>query len=69
MVWHAIMAAYELKKQNVHARVVNIHTIKPIDRNMIIKSAMETKAIVNEEHQIAGGLGSAVEFAANICAY
>lgn len=61
MVWHAIMAAYELKKQNVHARVVNIHTIKPIDRNMIIKSAMETKAIVTaEEHQIAGGLGSAV---------
>lgn len=61
MVWHALMAAEELGKQGVSARVINIHTIKPIDREILIKAAKETGAVVTvEEHQIAGGLGSAV---------
>lgn len=61
MVWEALQAAYELEKQNVNVRVINIHTIKPIDTELIIKAAKETKAIVTvEEHQIYGGLGSAV---------
>lgn len=61
MVWEALLAAEELKKQNISARVINMHTIKPIDSHTIIKAAKETKAIVTaEEHQIAGGFGSAV---------
>jgi transketolase len=61
MVWHALQAANELALQNVSARVINIHTIKPIDKDIIVKAALETKAVVTvEEHQIAGGLGSAI---------
>jgi transketolase len=61
LVWEALQAAYELEKQNINVRVINIHTIKPIDTEIIIKAAKETNAIVTaEEHQIYGGLGSAV---------
>jgi transketolase len=61
MVWEALQAAYELQQEGIHARVVNIHTIKPIDEEIIIKAARETKAILTaEEHQIMGGFGSAV---------
>lgn len=61
MVNEAVMAAEELKKQNIDVRVVDIHTIKPIDRDIIIKAAKETGAIVTaEEHSVIGGLGSAV---------
>jgi transketolase len=61
LVWEALQAAYELEKQNINARVINMHTIKPIDTEIIIKAAKETGAIVTaEEHQIYGGLGSAV---------
>lgn len=61
MVWEALQAAYELEKEGINARVVNIHTIKPIDEEIIIKAAKETKAIITaEEHQIMGGFGSAV---------
>lgn len=61
LVWESLQAAYELDKQNVNARVINIHTIKPIDKEIIIKAARETKNIITaEEHQIYGGLGSAV---------
>jgi transketolase len=50
-----------LKEEGIDARVINIHTIKPIDRDIIIKAAKETKAIVTaEEHSVVGGLGSAV---------
>ena len=54
--------AYEtLKEEGINARVVNMATIKPIDRDIIIKAAKETGAIVTaEEHSIIGGLGSAV---------
>jgi len=61
MVWEALQAAEMLKKDNIDAKVVNMHTIKPIDEKMIIDSARETGAIVSaEEHQINGGLGSAI---------
>jgi len=61
MTWEALQAAYRLKEYNINARVINMHTIKPIDESAIIKAAMDTGAIITaEEHQIAGGLGSAV---------
>ncbi len=61
MAWEALQTAYLLEKQSIDARVINIHTIKPIDKEEIIKAAKETKSIVTlEEHQVIGGLGSAV---------
>ncbi|HHZ02811.1 MAG TPA: transketolase family protein [Tissierellia bacterium] len=61
MVQQSLIAADMLKEEGISARVINIHTIKPIDREIIIKAAKETKAIVTaEEHSIIGGLGSAV---------
>ena len=61
LTWEALQAAYELEKENIHARVINIHTIKPIDQEIIIQAAKDTGAIITaEEHQIYGGLGSAV---------
>ena len=61
MVYYSLIAAEALEKENISARVINMHTIKPIDKEVIIKAANETKAIVTvEEHQIYGGLGSAV---------
>ena len=57
----ALEAAGTLEKQGISVRVVNIHTIKPLDEEVILKAAEETKAIVTvEEHSIYGGLGSAV---------
>ena len=57
----AIEAAKLLEKENISARVIDIHTIKPIDEDLIISCAKDTKAIVTvEEHSIYGGLGSAV---------
>jgi transketolase len=61
LTWEALQAANTLQENGVNARVINIHTIKPIDREIIIKAARETGAIVTaEEHQIFGGFGSAV---------
>jgi len=61
MVWEALQAAYQLEKEGINARVINLHTIKPIDEEIIIKAAKETGRIVTvEEHQIIGGMGSAV---------
>lgn len=61
MVGEALEAARELETEGIKARVINIHTIKPIDENLIIEAAGETGAIVTaEEHNIIGGLGSAV---------
>lgn len=61
MVKEALKAAEKLEEQGIDARVINIHTIKPIDKDIIIKAARETGAIVTaEEHNIIGGLGSAV---------
>ena len=61
MVSIALDAAKELEKEGIDARVINISTIKPIDKDIIIKAAKETGAVVTcEEHNIYGGLGSAV---------
>lgn len=61
MVSEALNAAQELKKDGISAKVINIHTIKPIDKDIIIKAAKETGKIVTvEEHSVIGGLGSAV---------
>lgn len=61
MVNEAMIAAEQLKAEGISARVINIHTIKPIDKDIIIKAAKETGAIVTaEEHSIIGGLGGAV---------
>lgn len=61
MVQKSLEAAELLEIDGINARVVDIHTIKPIDRDLIIKCAAETGAIVtSEEHSIYGGLGSAV---------
>lgn len=61
MVSEAMSAAKILAAENIQARVINMHTIKPIDVEAITKAAQETGAIVTaEEHQMAGGLGSAV---------
>jgi len=61
MVERALLAAEELKNDGINARVINIHTIKPLDAEIIIKAASETGAIVTaEEHSVIGGLGSAV---------
>lgn len=61
MVNEAIEASKALAEQGISARVINIHTIKPIDRDIIVKAAKETgKIITVEEHSVIGGLGSAV---------
>ncbi len=61
MVHKAIEAAQKLEAEGISARVIDIHTIKPIDVDIIVKAATETGAIVTcEEHNIIGGLGSAV---------
>ena len=61
MVHRALAAAETLAGAGISARVVNIHTIKPLDKELIIKCAKETRGIVTaEEHSVTGGLGSAV---------
>ncbi len=61
MVSEAIEAAKTLSVDGISARVINIHTIKPIDKDIIVKAAKETGKIVTvEEHSVIGGLGSAV---------
>lgn len=61
MVNEALLAAETLKQEGINARVINMATIKPIDRDAIIAAANDTGAIVTaEEHSIIGGLGSAV---------
>ena len=61
MTTESVQAVEELKAEGINARLINIHTIKPIDKDIIIKAAKETGNIVTvEEHSIIGGLGSAV---------
>ena len=61
MVNEAVIAHEELKSEGINVRVINMSTIKPIDKELIIKAAKETKAIITaEEHSVVGGLGSAV---------
>lgn len=59
-VSEALQAADRLSCNGIHARVINIHTIKPIDKELIVKAAKETgKVVTVEEHSVIGGLGSA----------
>jgi len=61
MVYEALEAAEELNRKGISARVINLHTVKPIDEEIIFKAARDTGAIVTaEEHQLSGGFGSAV---------
>ena len=61
LVWEALQAAYALRRTGIECRVVNIHTIKPLDEELIRKCAeMYPFLVTAEEHQISGGLGSAV---------
>lgn len=61
MVAKALDAAKELENNGISVRVINMSTIKPIDREIIVKAAKETKAIITaEEHSIIGGLGAMV---------
>ncbi len=54
-------AAEILEKEGIHARVIDIHTIKPIDEELLVKAAKETGTLVTvEEHSVIGGLGEAV---------
>ena len=60
-VAEALKAKEQLEKENIYIRVVDVHTIKPIDKETIIKCAKETKKIITiEDHSIIGGLGTAV---------
>lgn len=68
MVNEARIAADTLEKEGISARVINIHTIKPLDKDIICKAAKETGVIVTaEEHSVIGGLGSAVADAVTEC--
>lgn len=61
LVGMALEAAETLKEEGISARVINIHTIKPLDEELVIKAAKETGAVVTaEEHSVIGGLGGAV---------
>jgi len=61
LVWKSLEAAKELETAGISVEVINIHTIKPLDANAIIKSAKKTGAVVSaEEHQKAGGLGESI---------
>ena len=61
MVQLALKAADMLAEEGISARVLDIHTIKPLDKELVLKAARETGAIVtSEEHNVIGGLGSAV---------
>lgn len=60
-VSEALKAQEQLKENGIDVRVVDIHTIKPIDRDIIIKCAKETKKLISiEDHNVIGGLGSAI---------
>jgi len=61
MVYHALVAAKELEEEGIETKVVNVHTIKPLDEATVIGLAKETGAVISvEDHQVDGGLGSAI---------
>ena len=61
LVWEALQASEQLEAQGISAEVINIHTIKPLDEEIILKSVAKTGCIVTaEEHNILGGLGESV---------
>jgi len=61
LVWEAMLAANELEKEGISAEVINIHTIKPLDEDLILRSVRKTgKVVTCEEHNVLGGLGESV---------
>lgn len=61
LVWEALIAAEKLEEKGISAEVINIHTIKPLDAEAILKSVAKTKCIVTaEEHNYLGGLGESI---------
>jgi len=61
LVWKAIQAGEALAEKGISAEIINIHTIKPLDKEAILNSARKTRCIVTaEEHQMNGGLGDSV---------
>ena len=61
LVWESIIAARELIKEGIEAEVINIHTIKPLDKDIILNSLSKTNCLVScEEHNIIGGLGESI---------
>ena len=60
-VWEALEAGRKLKEHNIHCDIINITTIKPLDKEAVLKSINKTKcAVTTEEHQILGGLGGSI---------
>lgn len=60
-VHDALLAADNLEKQGIKSRVVNLHTVKPIDKELVLESARKTKVVITvETHNIIGGLGEAI---------
>ncbi|MFY8020430.1 MAG: transketolase family protein, partial [Bacteroidia bacterium] len=61
LVWKAIEAGHMLAEKGINAEIINIHTIKPLDRQAILDSVSKTKCVVTaEEHQLNGGLGDSI---------
>ncbi|MFZ4740244.1 MAG: transketolase family protein [Bacteroidales bacterium] len=61
LVWHAIEAGEILAEKGINAEIINIHTIKPLDKTAILNSVNKTKCVVSaEEHQMNGGLGDSI---------
>jgi len=61
MVWNSIQAGIALQEKGINAEVINIHTVKPIDKAAVVSSLTKTRcAVTVEEHNIIGGLGDAI---------
>ena len=61
LVWEALKASEELEREGIYAEVINIHTIKPLDEDIILKSVKKTKCLVcAEEHNYLGGMGESI---------
>ena len=61
LVWEALEAAKILNELNINAEIINIHTIKPLDKDAVIKSVSKTRCVVTaEEHMLNGGLGDSI---------
>ena len=61
LVWEALEAVKILNELNINAEIINIHTIKPLDKNAVIKSVSKTRCVVTaEEHMLNGGLGDSI---------
>ncbi|TNE96109.1 MAG: transketolase family protein, partial [Bacteroidetes bacterium] len=61
LVWKSIEAAQELAKEGISAEVINMHTIKPLDADSVLRSVSKTKCVVTaEEHMMNGGLGDSI---------